>query len=68
VASFAADSVGLAAVFGDVGVNEVNNVRTDGSAHDIGNGKSYGGVSGHISFKRMDSDEWTSCGGHCLGL
>jgi hypothetical protein len=48
--------VGLTAVFGDVGVNEVHYVRTDGSAHDIRNGKSY--VTGE-SVAISPSREWT---------
>jgi len=65
VTSFTADGVGLTGVFGDVGVDEVDDVRTDGGTHDIGNGEGGGGVSGHVTFDGVDSDERTSCGGHC---
>jgi len=39
VAGFTADGVGLSGVFGDVGVNEVDDIGTDGSSHYIGDWK-----------------------------
>lgn len=63
---FTADGVGLTGVFGDVGVDEVDDVGTDGCTHDIRDGEGGGSVSGHITFDGVDSDERScSCGGHC---
>lgn len=63
---FAADGVWLTGVFGDVGVDEVDDVGTDGCTHDIRDWEGGGSVSGHVTFNGVDSDERTSCGGgHC---
>lgn len=48
MAGLAADSVGLAAVFGDVGVDEVDDVGADGGFHDVGEGDGGGLVGFHV--------------------
>ncbi|KAF5791198.1 hypothetical protein HanXRQr2_Chr09g0391931 [Helianthus annuus] len=63
VAGFAGDGVGLAGVFGYVGVDEVDDVWTDGGFHDGGEGEGGGGVGGHVGFEWLDGDERAG-GGH----
>lgn len=63
-----ADGVGLATVPGNVGVNEVDNVRSDRCLHDIRERNGWGCVSGHIAFEGLNGNEGTSSGGHgCKG-
>ena len=42
------NGVGLAAVFGDVGVDKGDDVRTDGGFHNIGERDGVSAVGGHI--------------------
>jgi len=51
------DGVGLTAVFGHVGVYELDNVGTDGSGHDIGEG----GFTGFLSGEGEDGYKGTGC-------
>lgn len=53
----AADGVGLAAVLGDVRVNERDDVGTDGGSHDVREGDVLGGLG-------LDGDEGAGGGGH----
>ncbi|MFS7949057.1 hypothetical protein Hanom_Chr06g00567091 [Helianthus anomalus] len=62
VAGFAGNGVGLAGVFANVGVDEVDDVWTDGGFHDGGEGE--GGVGGHVGVEGLDGDERSS-GRHC---
>jgi len=65
VSGAAADGVGLTAVLGNVGVDEVDDVGADGSLHDIGNGDGGGGVGCHVTLEGLDGDEGAGSCGHC---
>jgi len=65
VAGAAADGVGLAAVLGDVGVDEVDDVGADGGLHDVGDGDGGGGVGCHVTLEGLDGDEGAGSCGHC---
>ena len=56
VTGTAADGVGLAAVLGDVRVNERDDVGTDGGSHDVREGDVLGGLG-------LDGDEGAGGGG-----
>ena len=49
VAGFLGDGVGLAAVVGDLGVDEVDDVGADGGGHDVGEDDGGGLVGGHVA-------------------
>ncbi|KAK4566431.1 hypothetical protein RGQ29_002612 [Quercus rubra] len=61
-------NVGLALVVGDLGMDEVDDVRPDGGFHDIGQSDGGDGIGGHVTFERLDSDKGAHddyCNGHC---
>lgn len=60
---FPRNGVGLAGVLGDIGVNKVDNVRTNRGFHDMGQGKT-STVGGHIGLQGLDGNEGAGGGGH----
>ena len=59
--------VGLALVVGDLGVDEVDDVGSDGGFHNIGQCDGGDGIGGHVTFEGLDSDKGAHssyCGGH----
>ena len=65
--SATANGVGLAAIFGDVGVDEVDDVWPDGGLHDIRERDCVAAVCGHIRLEHLNGDERASGGSHCWG-
>lgn len=60
-----AHSIGLAAVLRNVGVDEVDDIRTDRSFHDIGQWHRRRRIGGHVAFESLDGDQRASGGcGH----
>lgn len=65
MAGFSADGVWLAAVLGDVGVDEIDDVGTDGGLHDVRYMDGLCGVNGHVALQGLNRNERaSSCGGH----
>lgn len=58
------NGVRLAAVLGDVRVNEAHDVGSDRGLHDVGQGDGGACVGGHVTFQRLDGDKRTGSGGH----
>uniref|UniRef100_A0A2N9F0A5 Uncharacterized protein n=1 Tax=Fagus sylvatica TaxID=28930 RepID=A0A2N9F0A5_FAGSY len=67
VSSFLGHGVGLALVVGDLVVDEVDDVGSDGGLHDIGDGKGLGGIGGHVTLQRLDGHDG-ACGEERLNL
>ncbi|KAJ9697692.1 hypothetical protein PVL29_007018 [Vitis rotundifolia] len=65
--SATANGVGLAAIFGDVGVDEVDDVWPDGGLHDIRERDGVAAVCGHIRLEHLNGDERASGGSHWWG-
>ena len=63
----AADGIGLAAIFGDVGVDEVDDVWADGGLHDVREWDGVAAIGGHIRLERLNGDERAGGGGHWCG-
>lgn len=58
------NGVRLAAVLGDVGVDEADDVGSDRGLHDVGQRDGGGCVGGHITFQRLHCNQRTGSGGH----
>ena len=62
------DGVGLAAVVGDLSVDEADDVGADGGRHDVGEDDGGGLVGGHVAVEALDGDERTCGGGSHFSL
>ncbi|KAJ9690594.1 hypothetical protein PVL29_012978 [Vitis rotundifolia] len=51
---------GLEAIFGDVGMDEVDDVWPDGGLHDIRERDGFAAVYGHIQLRHLNCDERAS--------
>ena len=67
MSSLLGHGVGLALVVGDLSVDKVDDVGSDGCFHDIGQSDGGDGIGCHVTFEGLDSDKGTHsgyCGGH----
>ena len=64
MSSLLGHGVGLALVVGDLSVDEVDDVGSDGGFHDIGQSDGGDGIGCHVTFEGLDSDKGTH-GGYC---
>ena len=53
---FFGDGVRLAAVVGDLGVDEADDVGPHGGCHDVGQADCGGLVGGHVTVESLDGD------------